>query len=157
MSHLAQFFSNDRSKRALGNHSTRLRGGKLKLSPWLSFTYLVFVITHKHIFCKILPGVNFTNLAQNLVFWQILRGQVAFFRVNTKGWRFQCERITPLSCLSCWYAMFYRGYVMFILSSMFIMLIFCVHRVVQSYLYWATLRMKTFLGSKSGMMLLISW
>ena len=28
-----QFFSNDRSKRALGNHSTRLGGGKLKLSP----------------------------------------------------------------------------------------------------------------------------
>ena len=59
-----QFFSHDRSKKALGNHSTRLGDGKLELFPGLSFTYLIFVKPHKHICVNFCPVWIFTELTQ---------------------------------------------------------------------------------------------
>ena len=61
-----QFFSHDRSKKALGNHSTRLGDGKLELFPGLSFIYLIFVKPHKHICVNFCPVWIFTELTEKI-------------------------------------------------------------------------------------------
>ena len=129
-----QFFSHDRSKKALGNHSTRLGDGKLELFPGLSFIYLIFVKPHKHICVNFCPVWIFTELTQKiLAFWQIYADKWHFYRFNTKGWRFLIQihcfimfyRVDS-ACLSC----------LCLCSScfiMFIMLIYCAYHVEQSY------------------------
>ena len=63
---ISNFFSHDRSKKALGNHSTRLGDGKLELFPGLSFIYLIFVKPHKHICVNFCPVWIFTELTEKI-------------------------------------------------------------------------------------------
>ena len=76
-----QFFSHDRSKKALGNHSTRLGDGKLELFPGLSFIYLIFVKPHKHICVNFCPVWIFTELTEKFGILTDLRRQVAFLQI----------------------------------------------------------------------------
>ena len=125
-----QFFPKDISKGALGNHSTRLGGGKLKLPPWSSFAYLIFVKTHKHIcvnFCPvwifteltqksgILTGFTrtsgiFTDLTQKLTLFDTNTLFIMFYRVDSSCFivfmfmfiLFYHVYYADLLCLSCW-------------------------------------------------------
>ena len=128
-----QFFSHDRSKKALGNHSTRLGDGKLELFPGLSFIYLIFVKPHKHICVNFCPVWIFTELTQKSgiltgftrtsgIFTDLTQ-KLTLFDTNTLFIMFIVLIHRVLSCLCLCSSCF----------IMFIMLIYCAYHVEQSY------------------------
>ena len=142
-----QFFSHDRSKKALGNHSTRLGDGKLELFPGLSFIYLIFVKPHKHICVNFCPVWIFTELTQKSgiltgftrtsgIFTDLTQ-KLTLFDTNTLFIMFYCVDS------SCFIVLMF----MVILFIMFIMLIYCAYRVEQSHSS-ELLSRKTFLGKE---------
>ena len=150
-----QFFSHDRSKKALGNHSTRLGDGELELFPGLSFTYLIFVKPHKHICVNFCPVWIFTELTQKSGILTGFTRTSGIFTDLTQSWRFWYKYIVYY-VLSCWFIVFYRVYVY-------------VHLVLSCLLCWSIVLImlsnhtlvnlsqdETFLGRKSRMTLLIS-
>ena len=129
-----QFFSHDRSKKALGNHSTRLGDGELELFPGLSFTYLIFVKPHKHICVNFCPVWIFTELTQKIWhFDRFTRTSGIFTDLTQKVDAFWYKYIVLL----CFIVLIHRVLSCLCLCSscfiMFIMLIYCAYRVEQSY------------------------
>ena len=144
-----QFFSHDRRKRALGNHSARLGGGELELFPDHPLQTWYLSKPHKHICVHFCPVWIFTELTKKFgilayftqtsgIFTELTQ-KLAFFGVNAL-FLFIMFVMIDLLCLSC----------LCLCSScfiMFIMLIYCAYRVEQSHSS-ELLSRKTFLGKE---------